>query len=66
MAPLDGLAIIQKIKAIDGSAKSILLTAWEIRYIGKEIRKWFINVLGKPVSDEKLIQEVRLALNIVS
>ena len=51
MAPLDGLALIQKIRAIDGSAKSILLTAWETQYIGKEIRKWFMNVLGKPVSD---------------
>ena len=66
MAPLDGLALIQKIRAIDGSAKSILVTAWETQNIGKEIRKWFINVLGKPVSDEKLIQEVRLALNSVS
>jgi CheY-like chemotaxis protein len=66
MAPLDGLALIQKIRALDRLAKAILVTAWETQYIGNEIRKWFINVLGKPVTDEKLIQEVRLALNIVS
>ena len=66
MAPLDGLALIQKIRALDRLTKAILVTAWETQNIGNEVRKWFINVLAKPVTDEKLIQEVRLALNIIS
>ena len=65
MAGLNGLGFIEKIRTLDKMAKAILVTAWEQRSIGSEVQKWFIKVLGKPLSEEKLIKEVRLALNIV-
>jgi CheY-like chemotaxis protein len=63
MAGLNGLAFIRKIRAIDKSAKAILVTAWQPQTIGKELQDWFIKVLGKPVSQEKLLEEVTHALN---
>ena len=62
MAGLNGLGFIQNIRKIDNFVKAILLTAWEPQSIGDEVRKWFVRVLGKPVSEEKLIKEVKLAL----
>ena len=64
MAGLNGLGFIQKIRTLDRLARAILVTAWEQRSIGNDVQKWFIKVLGKPVSEEKLIKEVRLALDI--
>jgi CheY-like chemotaxis protein len=52
MAPLDGLGLIQKVTVLDGLAKAILVTAWETKSIGNEIQKWFVKVLGKPVTHE--------------
>ena len=62
MPSLNGLGFIQNIRKIDDFVKAILLTAWEPQSIEDEVRKWFVTVLGKPVSEEKLIKEVRLAL----
>ena len=62
MAGLNGLGFIQNIRKFDVSVKAILLTAWEPQSIGDEVQKWFVKVVGKPVSEEKLIKEVRLAL----
>ncbi|HEX7179752.1 MAG TPA: hypothetical protein VF220_08500, partial [Nitrososphaeraceae archaeon] len=62
---LNGLGFIQKIRTRDRLVKAILVTAWEQRSIGNEVQKWFIKVLGKPLSEQKLKEEVRLALNIV-
>jgi CheY-like chemotaxis protein len=62
MAGLNGLGFIQNIRKFDDFVKAILLTAWEPQSIGDEVQKWFVKVLGKPVSEEKLIKEVRLAL----
>jgi CheY-like chemotaxis protein len=63
MAGLNGLGFIQNIRKFDDFVKAILLTAWEPQSIEDEVRKWFVKVLGKPVSEEKLIKEVRLALS---
>jgi CheY-like chemotaxis protein len=65
MAGLNGFEFIQKIRALDRSAKAILVTAWEQRSLGDEIQKCFIKVLSKPVPEGKFIEEVKLALNIV-
>ena len=62
MAGLNGLGFIQNIRKIDESVKAILLTAWEPQSIGDEVRKWFNKILGKPLTEDKLIKEVRLAL----
>jgi len=64
MAGLNGLRFIQNVRKIDELVKAILVTAWEQQTIGNEVRKWFIKVLGKSVSDEVLIEEVRLALKL--
>jgi two-component system, OmpR family, response regulator ChvI len=60
MAGLNGLGFIQEIRKLDNSAKAILLTAW--LSLGDEVKKYFMKVLAKPISEEKLIEEVRLAL----
>ena len=60
MAGLNGLGFIQKIRKLDNSVKAILLTAW--LSLGDEVKKYFKKVLAKPISEEKLIEEVRLAL----
>jgi hypothetical protein len=39
-----------------------LLTAWEPDSMGDEFWKWFIKVIGKPVTEEKLVNEVKFAL----
>ena len=65
MAGLNGLGLVQKIRALDSLAKAILVTAWEQRSIGDEVQKWFIKVLSKPLPEEKFIEEVRLVLNKV-
>ena len=62
MPGLNGLGFIQNIRKIDESVKAILLTAWEPQSIGDEVRKWFVMVLGKPLTEDKLIKEVKLAL----
>jgi DNA-binding NtrC family response regulator len=62
MAGLNGLGFIQKVKEIDRSAKAILITAWELRSLGKMIQKYFIRILSKPISEEELLKEVRFAL----
>ena len=62
MPSLNGLGFIQNVRKTDEFVKAILLTAWEPHSIGDEVRKWFIKIIGKPVTEEKLIKEVRLAL----
>jgi CheY-like chemotaxis protein len=63
MSGLNGLGFIQNVRKIDALAKAILVTAWEQQSFGNEVQKWFIKILGKPVSEEVLMQEVKLALN---
>ena len=63
MSGLNGLGFVQNIRKIDEFVKAILLTAWEPDSIGDEVRKWFIKVIGKPVTEKKLVNEVRLALS---
>jgi len=65
MAGLNGLGFIQNVRKLDGLVKAILVTAWEPSSIGNDLQKWFLKVLGKPVSDEVLVEEVRLALDSI-
>ena len=65
MSGLNGLGFIQNVRKIDSLAKAILVTAWEQQSFGNEFQKWFIKILGKPVPEEVLVQEVKLALNEV-
>ena len=62
MPGLNGLGFIQNIRKIDEIVRAILLTAWEPQSIGEEVQKWFIKVIGKPLTEQKLIKEVKLAL----
>jgi CheY-like chemotaxis protein len=62
MEPMNGLSFIQEIRKLDRLVKAILITAWQPETIGSELQNWFIKVLQKPVSQEKLIEEIRLAL----
>lgn len=62
MGGIDGVKFIEKIRAVDISVKIIVVTAWEIQSLAKETQKYFVKVLIKPISKEKLLEEVRLAL----
>jgi len=63
MEGLNGLALIQKIRKLDPFVKAILITAWQPQTIGKELQNWFMRILPKPISEEKLVEEVKIALN---
>jgi CheY-like chemotaxis protein len=62
MADIDGLAFIQEIRKLDRLAKAILITAWQAQTIGHDLQNWFNKILLKPVTGEKLVEEVKLAL----
>jgi DNA-binding NtrC family response regulator len=62
MEGLNGLALIQKIRKLDPFVKAILVTAWQPQTIGRELQNWFMKVLPKPISEERLIEEIRVAL----
>ncbi len=66
MAPINGLELLQKIAALDRSAKAMLLTAGHEQLVGEENLKWFLRVLGKPIPAKELLEEVRLALKQTS
>ena len=63
MEPMNGLSFMQEIRKLDPLVKAILITAWQPESIGGEVRNWFIGVQQKPVSQEKLIEEIKIALN---
>jgi len=58
----NGLEFIQNVRKIDESIKTIIVTAWGIQSIGDEMKKCCKKILGKPVSGEELMQEVKYAL----
>jgi DNA-binding NtrC family response regulator len=62
MADINGLAFIQEIRKLDRLAKAILITAWQPQTIGHDLQNWFNKVLLKPVTVEKLVEEVKLTL----
>jgi two-component system response regulator FixJ len=62
MADINGIAFIQEIRKLDSSVKAILITAWQPQTIGHDLQNWFSRVLLKPVTGEKLVEEVRAAL----
>jgi DNA-binding NtrC family response regulator len=62
MEGLNGLALVQKIRKLDPFVKAILVTAWQPQTIGRELQNWFMKVLPKPISEERLIEEIRVAL----
>jgi DNA-binding NtrC family response regulator len=62
MADINGLAFIQEIRKHDRIAKAILITAWQPKTIGHDLQNWFNKILLKPVTGEKLVEEVKLAL----
>jgi len=63
MADLNGLELYQRIRAIDKSARAMLLTAGHEQLTLDENNKLFLRVLGKPIHATTLLNEVALVLN---
>lgn len=62
MAGLNGVELYDTIRALDGSAKAILLTAGHEQLQLDGNHKRFLRVLGKPISPTILLKEVALVL----
>jgi CheY-like chemotaxis protein len=62
MEGLNGLELYQKIRAIDKSARAMLLTAAHEQLELDENYKWFLRVVGKPISGTALLKEVAIVL----
>ena len=62
MGGLNGLALIKEIRKLDPLARAILITAWQPQTLEKDLQNSFMKVLPKPVSEEKLLEEVRVAM----
>ncbi len=62
MAGLNGLELYQRIRAIDKSARAMLLTAGHEQLDLDENHKWFLRVLGKPIPATTLLKEVAFVL----
>jgi CheY-like chemotaxis protein len=62
MEGLNGLELYQKIRAIDKSARAMLLTAAHEQLELDENYKWFLRVVGKPISETALLKEVAIVL----
>ncbi len=62
MAPLNGLQLFQKIRALDSSVKAMLLTAAHEQLEVDENLKWFSRILVKPIAARELLEEVAVAL----
>jgi CheY-like chemotaxis protein len=64
MEGLNGLELYQKIRAIDKSARAMLLTAAHEQLELDENYKWFLRVVGKPISGTALLKEVAIVLKL--
>jgi DNA-binding response OmpR family regulator len=62
MEGLNGLEFYQKIRAVDKSARAMLLTAAHEQLELDENYKWFLRVVGKPISGNALLKEVAIVL----
>ena len=62
MESMSGVSFIQEIRKLDPLVKAILITAWQPESIESELQNWLIGVLQKPILQEKLIEEIRIAL----
>jgi DNA-binding NtrC family response regulator len=65
MANLDGLKLCKKIKSLDTSTKTMLLSAGheQLQLQIDELRRNFLMILKKPISGSKLLEEVSNILN---
>jgi CheY-like chemotaxis protein len=62
MDSLNGLELYQKIRAVDKSARAMLLTAGHEQLELDENHKWFLRVVGKPIHATTLLNEVAIVL----
>ena len=62
MEGLNGLELYQKIREVDKFARAMLLTAAHEQLELEENYKWFLRVVGKPVSGTTLLKEVAFVL----
>ena len=62
MDGLNGLELYQKIRAVDKSARAMLLTAGHEQLHLDENYKWFLRVVGKPIPATTLLEEVAFVL----
>jgi DNA-binding response OmpR family regulator len=62
MDSLNGLDLYQKIRAVDKSARAMLLTAGHEQLELDENYKWFLRVVGKPIHATTLLEEVAFVL----
>jgi two-component system, OmpR family, response regulator ChvI len=62
MEGLNGLELYEKIRAVDKSARAMLLTAAHEQLELDENYKWFLRVVGKPISGTALLKEVAIVL----
>jgi hypothetical protein len=62
MDGLNGLKLYQKIRAVDKSARAMLLTAGHEQLELDENHKWFLRVVGKPIHATTLLNEVAIVL----
>ncbi len=63
MSGLNGLELYRRIRALDKSARAMLLTAGHEQLNLDENYKWFLRVLGKPISATTLVNEVSFVLS---
>jgi two-component system, OmpR family, response regulator ChvI len=65
MANLDGLELCKKIKSLDTSTKTMLLSAGheQLQLQIDELRRNFLMILKKPISGSKLLEKVSNILN---
>jgi len=63
MSGLNGLELYRRIRALDKSARAMLLTAGHEQLVLDENYKWFLRVLGKPISATTLVNEVSFVLS---
>ena len=56
MSSLNGLELYQKIRGVDKSARTMLLTAGHEQLELDENYKWFLRVVGKPGSCDYLAE----------
>lgn len=65
MANLDGLELCKKIKLLDTSTKTMLLSAGheQLQLQIDELRRNFLMILKKPISGSKLLEKVSNILN---
>jgi len=63
MEGLNGLELYHKIRAVDKSARAMLLTAGHEQLELDENHKWFLRVVGKPIDATILLKEVAFVLD---